>query len=752
MPIEFHTLHNVQELTGVGELKLERTRALLAAIEAHADYSLKSILALNRDGAALEILVVDVETHDVPPESESGIKFRERLALCVPGSPKDLVDVIALRTNFPVLIHQNNGDIAAPASLCLYFEKPSVVVRTWTPQNFLRRIQWWLEMSAKGTLHPADQPVEHLFFAARDELVLPWNFDQLFKYPELKFGISRTPERPDGGVTFFIKPQDEKHPQAKDWKIAHLEFTLPAVVQGFIERDPSNLGSLVDYLSQRGADLVAPLKAQLQSRVGNHGVTVASDENFTIILLRIPIVREQGSLVERTAHRAFLLRYGPLSLGLKLGALFELDGKFYNAIGVMNAQAATTWREEPIASMEVLQQNSKSSARRQSGIPEVGPNAVLVGVGSLGSAMLNIWDRSGWGTWKIIDNDRVKPHNLSRHTAFTGHIGFSKVEAVKDLHFLAMGDAEKIDSIEADACDFSNEQVLKAIKDAQLVIDASTTLEYPRLASTAEDLARHASIFIAPDGDACVLMAEDKDRNIRLRSLEAQYYRAIVQSEWGAEHLRQENGAFWSGASCRDLSLVLPYSKIMAHAALLAEQIQRIAASPVAELKVWHRNPTTGAVAQSEFQPANEIEYSFQGMHVYLDAEIVQKLRHLRAESLPNETGGVLLGYFDLTLQSIWIVDCLPAPPDSKASPAEFERGVEGLATAVGEASRRTLGTVGYVGEWHSHPTGHSANPSNDDLLQLTELALGMAQDGLPVLQLIVGETDFQILAGKVLT
>jgi hypothetical protein len=72
------------------------------------------------------------------------------------------------------------------------------------------------------------------------------------------------------------------------------------------------------------------------------------------------------------------------------------------------------------------------------------------------------------------------------------------------------------------------------------------------------------------------------------------------------------------------------------------------------------------------------------------------------------------------------------------------------LAEAVKDAAKRTAGMVGYVGEWHSHPPGHSASPSRHDLVQLVHLALGMADDGLPAVQLIVGEQDLQILQGAV--
>jgi integrative and conjugative element protein (TIGR02256 family) len=133
-----------------------------------------------------------------------------------------------------------------------------------------------------------------------------------------------------------------------------------------------------------------------------------------------------------------------------------------------------------------------------------------------------------------------------------------------------------------------------------------------------------------------------------------------------------------------------------------------------------------------------------------LDKGLESKLRQLRAEKLPAESGGVLLGYHDLNLGEAVIVDVLPPPPDSRHSTGFFERGAEGLLELYGEVQRRTGNVVGYLGEWHSHPPGHNARQSPDDLLQLFKLTLGMADDGLPVIQLIVGERDLELYAGEV--
>lgn len=126
-----------------------------------------------------------------------------------------------------------------------------------------------------------------------------------------------------------------------------------------------------------------------------------------------------------------------------------------------------------------------------------------------------------------------------------------------------------------------------------------------------------------------------------------------------------------------------------------------------------------------------------------------ERLRALRADAEPTETGGVLLGYYDFNVNAIVVVDALPAPPDSKSAPTSFERGVAGLPEAIREVARRTAGIVQYIGEWHSHPPGHSAAPSRDDMFQLAYLSLGMAQDGLPAISLIVGEGDLKVMKGQ---
>lgn len=749
----FHELNGCREEAHPDSFCLPRAKALVSAVQEAEDYTLVQLLSRPLpDKKKAEVLIVDVVCDGVPSQNQVGIKYSERLALWVPDDEAALVEVLALRRSFPVLIHQNNGTRNGPASLCLYFEPISTVTRTWTPQRFLRRIQWWLEQSAKGELHPADQPVEHLFFASNFELVLPWNFDELRHKGDIKMALVRSPSRPDGGCTFCLKPIGSGSNLSKGLA-SYIELTLPSLVQGLVERDPCTLGELSDLLAQRGANLLPQLNAALSDGIGSDGLPMGVTETCVVIILHIPMVRELGGEVQRIARRAFFISENLHQLGVKTGALILHDKQYYAVAAKIEGSflapdPVTEWKNESIFPMSVLQFPDRAAALKQSSVNHKSPHGVLIGGGSLGSAMLNLWTRSGWGEWSVIDKDHVKPHNLVRHIAFADHIGELKCNVAAELSTAATDGAVKVTAINGDACDLGAQTIQESLRNANLIVDASAALDFPRQSSFQSNLPRHATVFITPNGNGSVLMMEDHDRKIRLRSLEAQYYRALIRQPWGARHLDGNLSTYWSGASCRDISVAMPYSRVMVHASTLAEQVMLNTQADAARIRVWDRDAQTGGISTYEIEPIPERQLDFGDLAVFFDEGLAAHLNVLRLSALPNETGGVLLGYYDFNVNAIVIVDALPAPTDSQASYSSFDRGTDGLLAAVQEASRRTADIVGYIGEWHSHPPGHAATPSRDDLVQLVEISLGMHMDGLPALQLIVGEDEIHVLQG----
>jgi len=753
MPEEFHSIGGVRKLAGPDGLTITRTRALADAVIRHEDFDLIECLVREEDGvAAVEFLIVDARCDAVPPNNSHGIGYPERLALGIPKDPKHLVEVLALREKFPRLMHQNLTPEGAPASLCLYYEPARAVQRTWTPQNFLGRVQTWLEKAARDQLHAADQPAEQLFFVTPFELVLPWNFDQLRQAAEVTFHVVEGPERPRPGRTYFLHPTSKGVQPNRAF--APILISLQPVVHGRVDIDPPDLGGLADLLAARGLDLRLSIAQAVQEQVGTEGVPAAADSSFSVLLLDIPVSRAEGAIVERIFRRAYLLLHGPLKLGVYCGALMlHQDGRYYKEqlTGPFAAPPGDGWRRLETQAMEVQQGLDRASARKQSGIIDKGPAGTFVGAGALGSAVLDLWTRCGWGQWIVIDNDHVKPHNMVRHITRSDHIGASKSQAMAALHDAVMRGAGAMTAIHADASDVDNADVLAALTKATLVVDASTTIDYPRLTSARDDVARHTSIFVTPDANGAVLLMEDAERTMRLRTLEAQYYRALITHEWGREHLAHHLGKYYSGASCRDISFVMPYSRIQAHAALLAEQLQLAVSDPEAAIRIWARDPKTGAVAARQVPVSGERAMKLDNLTLFIDRGLEDKLRTLRAAKLPSETGGILLGYYDFNVDAVVVVDALAAPTDSHASAASFERGIAGVMDSVTDANSRTANIVQYIGEWHSHPPGHNTKPSRDDFFQLVYLATGMAHEGLPALQLIVGDNELRVVSMQAL-
>ncbi|WOB51558.1 ThiF family adenylyltransferase [Xanthomonas hydrangeae] len=723
-----------------------RTHAMISAINANRDIGLIDVMRARTDEElSCVYIMVDVECHGVPTHNKYGLRFRERMLIVVPQDDSIATAAWAMRKDFPRLAHQNSVSALGPAQLCLYYEPMSVVARTWTAHSFLARILWWLEKNAKGELHLADQPLDTLFFESKHELVIPWDIADLVSggKPLHVSGVRRA----DNGTTMRIANQVDTG-QGVLAKLVKID--LEPVESGEVEWDPHTLGELNNLMARRGANLLDPLRSAMQHDFPQQGLTQKDEPASVLVLLSIPLRRASTGHVEGVSYRAFFLHGGTLKVGAKLGALFELEGRFYTSVGILQEEQAHDWEAIGLDPVTVLWENTADRARSQSGHPDSGPKGTVVGAGSLGSALLELWIRSGWGTWTVIDKDHIRPHNLARHSALNFQIGQPKVLAVSRLVEGITRGASMLTGVEADVMSSANPEVARALRASDLVVDATADLSYPRASSANEGRTRHVSVFVTPNGRSGVMMLEDIAKTRCLRTIEAQYYRAIIRSEWGRTHLDGHRGLFWSGASCRDLSMVLPYSSVMIHACQFAESIPTHIRSDAAIAVIWQREPggSTDAISLELFE--RRVHKTEGGLDVYMDEGLHDRLRVLRRQALPNETGGILLGYHDFTQNLVVIVDALPAPRDSRGTPTSFERGTDGLLDLVEDARNRTAGIVGYVGEWHSHPDGYPAAPSRDDLIQLAQLAVGMNEEGLPVVQVIVGSNEIGVVQAEV--
>ena len=706
-----------------------------------------SVIGLRRiDGArAADAIIVDCRNDRVPSKNARGIRYVERLALVFWMDPEQAPEVRALRKSFPATEHQNSVKQGDPAWLCVYFEPWVAVARSWTGRRFLERIIVWLGDVAAGELHRADQPVEQFYFTSPWELVLPETVREK-GVPEdqiLEVRVATPASRQKGLMTSRLLSRSAP---ASGAVVSSVVVEIAPVVSGAIQQPPLTLGELASQLERRGSGLLQPLVKSLDRLAEVKGVG-AQENELGLLILRVPVKRRAEGPVEVSQITAFVVEKGLGAVGAALGIFRHDAGKkrFYRAVALGSVEPVygDSWRTLDIDQLATLEALDRSLARR---LTDVSPTSAdfpgtLIGAGSLGSALGEIWAREAWGTWTILEPDLLKPHNVPRHRGVREEIGLPKAIAVaRRMDAGAPEDSVPTKAIPEDALSQKTE-VQGAIAQAALIVDASTTLHVPRILSRTETAARCSSVFFTPSGQSAVILVEDSERKVRLDALEAQYYRAILRTDWGAGHLAGHRAReFWIGAGCREITTLLSPELVSQHAGLLARRLRKLRDEPGAAIGVWDHDDANGAVTAHPVPIASSIVVTLHEWTIRWDEEIRTRVRRLRADALPRETGGVLIGFVDQIDRVIQLVDALPAPADSVEAPGAFERGLTGVAADLANIGDRTAGIVGYIGEWHSHPDGVASSPSRADYSQLIFLAHHLRDEGLPALILIVGE------------
>lgn len=720
-------------------LTLAISRNIFRACATHKAFELLELRQFIREEQFIaEMLVVKCINDGVPTRNEVGILYCERIGLVFYAEDM-MPDVRVLRQEFPTTLHQNLVEKGEPASLCLYFEPWEGVQRSWTPQSHLNRILWWFAETSKGTLHRDDQPVEQVYFRSPFEVVLPPDFSDKIQQPDFMLVLEKVQDRVFVGDFWSIAKAATTQPG-----LDCLVLTLQPVVQSSIEPFPHTLETLEAQFAARGATVSKLLRAEIERRVSSDGVSKTAHHKV-LLILQVPIKRSDNTAAEWVEHRAFCLN---ISLG-QLGEAYNVladgqDGKYYKVPLFNVPTQGNSWHQIEIEPIEVSFSLTHATARRASNVKVETANfsGVLGGVGALGSHLADIWYREAWGTWTFVDPDYIKPHNLARQDAKHFQVGEYKAIATQQMveanYFEGYTNATAIvDRL----TNWLNEDLKATVENADLVVDATTTLSAPRDLAIAP-VKRAVSVFLTPSGHSSVLLLEDCDRTIRLDSLEAQYYEAVLNHDWGEQHLKGHQGHLWVGAGCRDISNVIPTDLIQLHAATLARHIRLQCENTEAKIMIWAAEPESGAVEAHVVPVASILTVSTDRWRIVWNIRLQQQVRMMRAANLPNETGGVLIGYLDQKLESIFVVDILSAPVDSVAEPNGFTRGMQGLKAQIQTAQIRTAQIVSYIGEWHSHPPRTSSQPSHQDMNLLLDLTEMMYQDGLPALMLIVGENE----------
>lgn len=725
-------------------LKHTQARQVRDALRWYPLAQLIEARAQNTEREREEVLVVDVEP-ELPQDLVHNINSTERLALAFGENDQRCPVITALRKDFPHVPHLNWTSAAAPKSLCLYEDSWSEVRLRWTGAGFLRDLVHWLSRTATNELHAPDQALEPFLFENADALVFPETvFDDTAV--EKVFASLMVQQQPGGSSTLKLQevPEGKLLEPPRMYCAASIGKPMPQVAM----RDcPRDIKELVSLLNDVGIDLWELLSARVKLWYSSRQRPRECDS--VVLLVRLPRLREAGGSVESVQHLAFHLHpITELSMATgRVGSAGVGEPLLPVANGEVNEGLACMVSVVP---MRAIQSLNRLTARRVSGLEATKdePRVVLVGVGALGSQIHEHMSRMGWGRWTVIDKDTLFPHNVARHRLGENAVGASKAGAIGQVSAIETPHSVLERAFLADAQAVgNNKDMLSDYRRADLILDVSTSIAVARfLASDLDSKARRASLFVNPAGRDAVMLMEDVQRKVPLDAIEAQYYRAVLSDKRLAEHIRRQPEVRY-GAGCRDVTARVAQDDLALASGLLCRQVRATDDSAVAA--VW-QGARDGAVRRIEIPIAAVLRYECEGWGFVLDETVISRGAQYRLQRLPKETGGILIGYFDVPRKCVYVVDALPAPSDSKEHTNAFIRGYAELRKELATIEARSGGQVGYIGEWHSHPDGASIGMSSDDVILLKTIAEEVRADGWPGVMMIIGEDNcvgFYILA-----
>ena len=721
-----HEVEGPDELTPV----LARDLALAAARRTLGGITVSALRQSPAMGYAGVYIDVEVER---PQELAHPIRRVEPIAILFPFNGSQ-PSVLALREDFPDTPHQNWSPAGGPCALCID-DRPWAEARlTVTGYEIARRIQLWLSRAARGELHDPAQPPDPLFFASQLGLVLPASVVMGTTEPVELVGSVRE-DNADLILTATAGPSGM--PPA----FTVLAFKAQRQEMTRLRYAPRNLAALASELEGCGIGLLDELKARLKAWAGLESASIQRLATRLAIVITFPIATGKRDINDL---RAFMAVDTAGDIGVALGVLHANESQVGDKRAFVPAipEAQPSKRDLRVEPAQVHFAPNREIAAVIAG--RSGPDsrrAVLVGAGSLGSQLGLHLAREGSFAWTVVDDDYVLPHNLVRHALFGDDIGAPKASAL--AHKLASILAERVTDIQCNILQPNGafrEQLTTALAEADIIVDASASVAVSRhLSDLPGTQARRICAFFNPAGTSVVLLAENDGRDITLRDLEAQYHRMLLSDSRLSGHLLPDAPGIRFSGSCRALTNKIPASNAALLSALASRGTVQALASGDARISVWNL-AKNGEVDLVEREGETVTRTQLGDWTLAYDTGLLSNLAALRRASLPNETGGVLLGIADMSQKTIHIAHALPEPEDSQGTEFGFERGIVNLQELVGRAVAATMHQLRYVGEWHSHPDWATALPSSTDLNQLVWLGQELEIEGLPGLMAIAAQ------------
>lgn len=469
------------------------------------------------------------------------------------------------------------------------------------------------------------------------------------------------------------------------------------IEHGFFNHLPKNYGELEKFCQKLGINIYEAVK--MLQKLGL--------QRFNGIPLTIAI-RRPAPIIGQVDKIEFLS--------------FTLSGKSENFNG---QKLKNTTRITLKAHREPL---SEELARRISD-SEMCFKSLMVGAGSLGSKIGIHFGRKGNRDLVFIDNERLEPHNLVRHALHSSSLGESKAKELGNtISSFYQLSSKKSRGFESSIFRLSPEQLNKF----DWIIDSTAShTVFHWLVSLGNSLEKNVCrVEIADNGRLGLLFIEGEQRNPRIDDLRYLLYSMAEEQPEIMQWLKREKkrriskiiDEFVVGIGCNSESMVVADDQISLHAAAFSRVLENVQDRKHIQEKGLIFVQYLDEEGIINTQNWNRIVPSFleieckngSGWLIRIENGVHEKILNEADKKAPDETGGILVGVANYKLKVIHVVKNFEAPPDSSGSRSCFIRGTQELPEQISNFRKKTGNTLGYIGEWHSHPMGLESLSSVD--------------------------------------
>ncbi|MDA3936379.1 MAG: ThiF family adenylyltransferase, partial [Actinomycetota bacterium] len=703
-------------------------RGYMAALSHNPNFELVEIRRIEERG----VFIVDALA-GIPPRSPYGVRPVERFAIETRQDQEPLVH--AIRVDFPHLPHQNPAPAGKPIQLCLS-EVPWEEARaTETPSRRVRRITEWLERAGWGKLYAPDQPLEPYVFSV-DRLIVP--SDLFERGSHTLYAVVRD------GELLAIRPLSAVSPETAARYLV-MPLTANPTDEQVIQSWPSDFAELTTLLEALDIPLVDSVRRATKTFTLGDSQPIL--DLHWLFLVRIPRLTpgrstdsealaflRQGCTIRERGEALGVLVVGAGMTGLDLADLAGAEREYDLALGV------------PFP-LNPVPQLTRALARRMSGYGQLDHDwqISIVGVGAIGSSVALNLSRLGETPGVLVDHDTVLPHNLARYQLPPGAVGMNKAQCVALMASSICGDAEAPVFFAQDVLKLEDDSdASKVLGSTQLVVDCTTSRAAMRRLARMPSLERRASCYMTVSGLDLVVISEGMNGEARIDDLDVQFsYACAMDPRLEGVLARQNAGYVRYAGGCSDLSSVIDGIAMATLSAIASSRVRNLHEEHDAAVRVWRykeSGPSVEVVDPQVF-PVSVRDFAVD-WQFRMSGLAVEQMRRFRLGKLPDETGGVLLGAFDVHHRVVYVSGVLPSPPDSEEWPTSYIRGSRGLRAQVGRVSRLSGDEIGYVGEWHTHPAGCEALLSSDDTLALIDLTENMGREGLPGVVVVLSDDE----------